>query len=73
MAIEFKLEEAMNTGGELVPAYGFTFKDMFIVNARISECGRFHAAPSAYGLTDVEADELARLNADRDLMAYWEI
>jgi hypothetical protein len=69
----FKLEEAMDTSGALVPAYGFTFNDQFIVNARVSECGRFHADPKAYGLTNAEADELARLNAGRDLMAYWEI
>jgi hypothetical protein len=69
----FKLEEAMDTSGALVPAYGFTFNDMFIVNARVSECGRFHAAPSTYGLSDAEADELARLNAGRDLMAYWDL
>jgi hypothetical protein len=70
---KFELSTAMNGEGEEVPAFGFSHNDMFIVNARVSECGRFHADPSVYGLTSAEADLLAQLNAGRDLMAYWDL
>lgn len=69
----FHLGSALNTAGESVPAFGFCHEGMFIANARISACGRFHAAPSEYGLTDEDAALLAVLNDGRDLMAYWEI
>lgn len=69
----FKKGEAINTVGVAVEAWGFDYDGMFIVNARISSCGRFHAAPSEYGLTNEQATLLAVLNDGRDLMAYWEI
>lgn len=71
--MKFKLEQAPDVDGTLVPAYGFDHAGDFIVNARVSSCGRFHAAPASYGLTEQEATELARLNADRNLLAYWDL
>lgn len=73
MAMEFKMGFALSTSGEMVAALGFEHDDMFIVNARISSCGRFHAVPSKYGVSEADATKLAALNAGRDLMAYWEI
>lgn len=70
-ATKFKLGKAVNVEGRSVRAHGFEHDGMFIVNARLSPCGRFYAAPSEFGLTEAEATELARLNADRALMAYW--
>ncbi len=65
--------EALDVNGAMVLAWGFMLGDLFIVNPYASSCGRFHAAPSAYGLTDREARELADLNAGRDLLAYWDL
>jgi len=64
--------EALNVDGDLVPAWGLLHDGVFIVNARASACCRFHEFPELYGLTEAEADELARLNAGRNLMAYWD-
>lgn len=69
----FKLGEAMKGDGTMVAAWGFEWLGMFVVNARISDCGRFHAAASDYQLSEADADRLAMLNAGKDLMAYWEI
>jgi hypothetical protein len=59
----FQPGEALADDGRYVPAFGFSFHDMFITDARLSECGRFAVAASYYGLTEAEADELAALNA----------
>ena len=64
------LGHAMNCDGEMVQAYGYEIGDTFVVNARISECGRFKCSPAAYGLTDMQADELEALNALRGLLAF---
>jgi len=71
--MKFTFAQALNVHGELVPAWGFLHDDEFIVNARASVCGRFHAAPSEYGLSSAEADDLAALNASRNLLAYWDL
>jgi len=69
----FTLGSAVNVEGYQVPAWGFEHAGDFIVNARVSACGRFHADPQTYALSDSQATELARLNAGRDLLAYWDI
>lgn len=61
---------ATNTHGEPVDAWGFEHDGMFIVNARVSSCGRFAVSPSEYGLTEADADRLKALNSDRNLLAY---
>lgn len=65
-----RFEEATNSKGDLVPAYGFDNAggDMFIVNAGLSECGRFRVKPSKYQLTQAAVDALAKLNAGRDVL-----
>lgn len=65
-----RFEEAANSQGDLVPAYGFDNAggDMFIVNATLSECGRFLVESSKYQLTQAAVDELAKLNASRDVL-----
>lgn len=65
---KFTLEEATNSTGDMVPAYGFDFNKFFIVNAKVSECGRFAVDPAYYGLTQAEVDELEALNKGRDLI-----
>jgi hypothetical protein len=69
----FQLGEALNVFGDNVEAYGISVNGMFIVNPYATECGRFACAPSTYGLTDAQALHLARLNAGRDLLSYWDI
>lgn len=65
------LGAAPNVDGIAVPAYGFEWQGMFIVNPRSSECGRFECSPRHYLRTEQEADTLRRMNAGRDLLAYW--
>jgi hypothetical protein len=65
---KFELGQANNSEGDMVPAWGFDFNGMFIVNAKLEESGRFAVTPDHYGLTQEEADELERLNADRDVL-----
>jgi len=62
----FELGDALNDEGNTVPAYGFSFEGMFIVDARLSECGQFAVEPAYYGLTEAQANELARLNARKE-------
>lgn len=51
----------MNDDGTLSPALGFTFRGVFVVDPRVSECGRFEVDPLIYyGLTP---EQLERLNA----------
>jgi len=61
---------ALDREGREVEAYGYEFEDDFIVNARVSMCGRFKVKPSTYGLTAAQADELQRLNTGRNLLAF---
>jgi hypothetical protein len=61
---KFILGEALNKAGEMVPAWGFDFgHDGFIVDPSYYDEG-----PAYFDLTQAEADELARLNAGRDLI-----
>lgn len=69
----FTLGEAVDIEGRLVPAYGVASAGEFIVNPYASACLRFHCAPSAYGLSDTQASQVARLNASRNLLAYWDL
>jgi hypothetical protein len=49
--------------GDEVPAYGFDFDGMFVVDARMGESGRFDVDPySHYGIPAKAADALAELN-----------
>jgi hypothetical protein len=69
----FQLGEALDVAGRMVPAYGLMHDEQFIVNPYASDCGRFHCAPSEYGLTHLQAVELTALNAGRNLLAYWDL
>jgi hypothetical protein len=46
-----------------MPVIGFSHEDMFIFDARVSDCGRFSHEPESYGLTNNHANLLDDLNA----------
>lgn len=64
MAAKFKMvrDGHQNEDSEPVPAWGFEFDGIFIVNPNLSECSRFEVEPDYYGLTAAEADHLRNLN-----------
>jgi hypothetical protein len=44
------------------PVWAYVINDMEIVDAYVSECGRFNVTPDYYGLTQVEAQKLKEAN-----------
>ena len=60
----FELGETVNDDGDMVPAYGFVHNGVFIADPYVSDCGRFDAKPSHYGLNDADAERLVALNAE---------
>jgi hypothetical protein len=69
--MKFIQGSALDTSGVETAAIGFLHDGVFIVNARLSDCGRFNVDPlNAYGVTESQADELKELNIKRDLEAY---
>tara|TARA_R110002126_G_scaffold2937_3_gene16176 strand:- start:807 stop:974 length:168 start_codon:yes stop_codon:yes gene_type:complete len=44
------------------PVYAYVINDMEIVDAYLSECGRFDVTPDYYGLTIEQANQLKEAN-----------
>ncbi len=50
------------TDPEKLPVWAYVINDVEIVNAYLSECGRFDVSPDYYGLTVEQADKLTAAN-----------